>query len=204
MLLQLVSVQSATAASDRGISFLEQRFESWPQWSLPAPLPRPRSKQDLIYPDWFSGTWEVTSEALDDSGQPIPKDLPLVHKVRFQRNRRSELIGVRPFNAAAVGKALLGEQSDVLPGLLGLLREQSDVLHGLLLGLPLGPLRATRAMATTSTIERFAFRGEACFPQRLARGTSLAMDLTTETGRSREISPMGLIRQRAWTYPRSR
>ena len=110
MLLQLVSVQSAAAAGDRGISFLEQRFESWPQWSLPAPLPRPRAKQDLIYPDWFSGTWEVTSEALDDSGQPIPKDPPLVHEVRFLRNRRSELIGDRPFNAAAVGKALLGEQ----------------------------------------------------------------------------------------------
>ena len=110
MLLQLVSVQSAAAAGDRGISFLEQRFESWPHWSLPAALPRPRAKQDLIYPDWFSGAWEVTSEALDDSGQPIPNDRPLVHEVRFLRNRRGELIGDRPFNAAAVGKALLGDQ----------------------------------------------------------------------------------------------
>ncbi|KZR83828.1 hypothetical protein MITS9509_03251 [Synechococcus sp. MIT S9509] len=110
MLLQLVSVQSAAAASDRGIDFLEQRFESWPQWSLPAPLPRPRAKQDLIYPDWFSGTWQVTSEALDDSGQAIPDDRPLVHKVRFLRNRRNELIGDRPYNATSVGKALLGEQ----------------------------------------------------------------------------------------------
>ena len=110
MLLQIVSVQSADAASDREISFLEQRFQNWPQWSLPAPLPRPRAKQDLIYPDWFLGTWQVTSEALDDSGQPIPNDRPLVHEVRFLRNRRSELIGDRPFNAAAVGKALLGDQ----------------------------------------------------------------------------------------------
>ena len=110
MLLQLVSVQSAAAANDPGISFLEQRFESWPQWSLPAPLPRPRTKQDLIYPDWFAGRWQVTSEALDDSGQAIPNDRPLVHEVRFLQNRRSELIGDRPFNAAAVGKALLGEQ----------------------------------------------------------------------------------------------
>ena len=77
---------------------------------MPAPLPRPRAKQDLIYPDWFLGTWQVTSEALDDSGQPIPNDRPLVHEVRFLRNRRSELIGDRPFNAAAVGKALLGDQ----------------------------------------------------------------------------------------------
>ena len=110
MLLQVVAVQSAAAASDRGINFLEQRFESWPQWSLPAPLPRPRAKQDLIYPDWFAGTWQVTSAALDDAGQPVPDELPLVHEVRFLQNRRSELIGDRPYNAASVGKALLGDQ----------------------------------------------------------------------------------------------
>ena len=110
MLLQFVAVPSAAAASDGGTHYLEQRFASWPQWSLPAPLPRPRSKQDLIYPDWFSGTWQVTSEALDDSGRARPDDPPLVHKVRFLRNRRGELIGDRPYNAASVGKALLGEQ----------------------------------------------------------------------------------------------
>ena len=110
MLLQLVSVQAVAAAGEGGGGFLEQRFETWPQWSLPAPLTRPRRRQDLIYPDWFSGEWQVTSEALDDSGEPDPDDQPLVHKVRFLHNRRHELIGDRPFNAASVGKALLGDR----------------------------------------------------------------------------------------------
>ena len=109
MLLQLVSVQPVAAESDRGVTFLQQRFDSWPQWSLPAPLPRPRAQQDLIYPDWFAGEWQVTSEALDESGERIPDDRPLVYEVRFVVNRRNELIGDRPFNAASVGKALLGE-----------------------------------------------------------------------------------------------
>ena len=110
MLLQLVSVTAVMAAGDDGTAFLERRFESWPQWSLPAPLPRPRRKQDLIYPDWFAGEWQVTSEALNDSGDSIADDQPLQHEVRFLHNRRHELVGDRPFNAASVGKALLGDQ----------------------------------------------------------------------------------------------
>ena len=110
MLLQLVSVQAVAAAGEGGGGVLEQRFETWPEWSLPAPLARPRRKQDLIYPDWFSGEWQVTSEALDDSGEPDPDDQPLLHRVRFLHNRRHELIGDRPFNAASVGKALLGDR----------------------------------------------------------------------------------------------
>ena len=109
MLLQVVSVQPVAAESDRGVTFLQQRFDSWPQWSLPAPLPRPRAQQDLIYPDWFAGDWQVTSEALDESGERIPDDLPLIYEVRFVANRRNALIGDRPFNAASVGRALLGE-----------------------------------------------------------------------------------------------
>lgn len=110
MLLQLGSAQSVEAAGDGERAFLEHRFESWPQWTLPAPLPRPGGKQDLIYPDWFAGAWQVTSEALADSGDPAPDNQPLVHEVHFLRNRRHELIGDRSFNAASIGKAVLGEQ----------------------------------------------------------------------------------------------
>ena len=40
---------------------LEQRLLAWPAWSLPAPLPRP-GRRDLVWPAWFAGDWEVSSE----------------------------------------------------------------------------------------------------------------------------------------------
>jgi len=84
---------------------LEQRLNSWPNWSLPAPLPRPSTRDDLIYPDWFAGLWQVESVDLD-----APDDPPLLHQARFEANRRGQLVGDRNFNATAIGRALLGEQ----------------------------------------------------------------------------------------------
>ena len=84
---------------------LEQRLNSWPNWSLPAPLPRPSTRDDLIYPDWFAGLWQVESVDLDAPDAP-----PLLHQARFEANRRGQLVGNRNFNATAIGRALLGEQ----------------------------------------------------------------------------------------------
>ena len=81
---------------------LEQRLNSWPNWSLPAPLPRPSNRDDLIYPDWFAGLWQVESLDLD-----APDDPPLLHQARFQADRRGRLIGDRSFNATAIGRACL-------------------------------------------------------------------------------------------------
>lgn len=109
MVLQLALVDAA-AADDRDQVFLEQRFSNWPGWTLPAPLPRPRSRQDLIYPSWFDGTWEVRSEQLDDQGHRQSGDEPLLHQARFRLNQRGDLVGDRVFNARSIGEALLGAQ----------------------------------------------------------------------------------------------
>ena len=81
---------------------LAQRLEAWPQWRLPAPLPRP-GRRDLIYPDWFEGNWRATLHDLSD-------DAPDVHvSLRFQPDGRGAVVGDRAGNAAAIGRALLGE-----------------------------------------------------------------------------------------------
>ena len=40
---------------------LSLRLEQWPSWQLPAPLPRPSPGDDLIYPAWFEGDWQLSS-----------------------------------------------------------------------------------------------------------------------------------------------
>ena len=92
---------AATVAADA--AWLETRLARWPDWSLPAPLPRP-GHTDLAYPAWFAGTWRARSHDL--SGQ----EPDLSYVVRFGTDRRGAVVGDRAFNAAAIGRALLGEQ----------------------------------------------------------------------------------------------
>ena len=86
-------------------SSLEQRLTSWPDWNLPAPLTRPSNRDDLIYPEWFAGLWQVESMDLD-----APDDPALLHQARFEQDKRGRLVGDRSFNATAIGRALLGDQ----------------------------------------------------------------------------------------------
>lgn len=89
---------------------LEARLKDWPAWSDPAPLPRPRANQDLVYPDWFAGLWEVESLDLLANGKVDETLPPLQHLAQFQLNPQNEVVGNRPFNARAIGQALLGKQ----------------------------------------------------------------------------------------------
>ncbi|MFM7313989.1 MAG: DUF6816 family protein [Cyanobium sp.] len=114
LLLGLLLAQPAWAAAgltpDAGAARLTQRLEAWPSWRLPAPLPRPGSR-DLIYPDWFAGSWRATLQDLSGDGPDVQVSL------RFLPDGRGAVVGDRAGNAAAIGRALLGED---------LLRVQDD------------------------------------------------------------------------------
>jgi len=81
-----------------GPGVLAERATHWPEWRLPAPLERPSARaghQDLTYPDWMAGRWQVRS---DD----------LTYEVRFSPDPGGAVVGDRAFNATAIGRALLG------------------------------------------------------------------------------------------------
>ena len=93
--LSLASPMLAAGSGDAE-GRLTERVRQWPQWELPAPLQRP-GRRDLVYPDWFLGDWQVSSS--DGSS----------YRVRFIPSPAG-VVGDRSFNAAAVGRALLGDQ----------------------------------------------------------------------------------------------
>jgi hypothetical protein len=98
----LLGAMAPAALAMDGTGALAERLEAWPQWQLPAPLPRP-GRTDLIYPDWFEGQWQASLQ--DPSG--LQPELRVV--LRFERDRSGAVVGDRAFNAAAIGRALLGE-----------------------------------------------------------------------------------------------
>ena len=93
---------SEPAARPAGSAALAQRLETWPEWQLPAPLPRP-GQSDLIYPGWFAGEWRATLHDLNGSEPDLQVSL------RFLPNRQGAVVGDRAGNAAAIGRALLGD-----------------------------------------------------------------------------------------------
>ena len=105
LLALLIGFSILLGGSPACASPLEQRLELWPNWTLPAPLSRPSSRDDLIYPQWFQGRWQVESIDLDALDQPA-----ITHEARFITDRQNRLVGDRAFNAIAIGRALLGEQ----------------------------------------------------------------------------------------------
>ena len=102
--------QPALANNTQNNQQLEARLVAWPAWPDPAPLPRPRAKQDLVYPDWFEGLWKVESLDLLANGTVDESLPPLQHLAQFELNQHNDVVGNRPFNARAVGQALLGQQ----------------------------------------------------------------------------------------------
>ncbi len=74
-------------------SKLYERKLIWPDWRLPSSIKRPGLKDDLIYPDWFEGVWDVTSEIESDQNQE-----PIIHSAKFILNTAGDLIADREYN----------------------------------------------------------------------------------------------------------
>lgn len=61
-------------------NILDQRISQYPQWDHKLSLPKPT--QELIFPDWFEGTWNVTS-TLKEQIAPLS---PQFKTPNFDRN----------------------------------------------------------------------------------------------------------------------
>lgn len=85
------------------LTLLPARAASWPDWQLPAPL-QPSGRSDLVYPEWFAGSWQLSSRDL------VGQEPNLQHPVRFAPQAGGAVVGDRAFNAKAIGAALLGGQ----------------------------------------------------------------------------------------------
>jgi len=74
-------------------SQLFERKLIWPDWRLPAPLNRPGLNDDLIYPDWFEGVWDVSSQIVGANNQE-----PVLHSAKFIHDQSGKLIADREYN----------------------------------------------------------------------------------------------------------
>ena len=74
-------------------SQLLERKSTWPDWRIPSTLKRPSLKDDLIYPDWFDGVWDVNTEIESDENEGS-----IIHSARFVRNSFGNLVADREYN----------------------------------------------------------------------------------------------------------
>jgi len=74
-------------------SNLSERKLIWPDWRFPSFMKRPGLKDDLIYPAWFEGVWDVTSEIESDQNQKTT-----IHSAKFINNIYGDLIADREYN----------------------------------------------------------------------------------------------------------
>ena len=74
-------------------SLLSERKSDWPNWRAPSFLKRPSLKDDLIYPDWFEGIWDVSSTIESDGNENS-----IFHSAKFIRNPYGEIVADREYN----------------------------------------------------------------------------------------------------------
>lgn len=116
---------------------LAERLAKFPQWETKPPVQAVIGTEDLIYPDWMAGTWNVTS-TLVDLVAPLAPDIvtpgfennrrylnqPIAFTVRFpavnQNNftftilnpkSQTPVVADRSFNGLNIAKATLGDRA---------------------------------------------------------------------------------------------
>lgn len=99
---------------------LAERLAQFPNWQTQPSLEAPAG--DLVYPDWFAGTWQVTT-TLVDLAAPLAPDLitpgfrnnqaqlnqPVRFQVRFQTATGQGIVADRAFNGLNLARAYLGQ-----------------------------------------------------------------------------------------------
>lgn len=95
--------QSGTA--NLQLSPLQDRQHTWPNWTVPGPLRRPKGGEDLVFPTWMEGLWAVENHDLQNPGEKSIR-----HLARFHRNAQNQVVGDREFNATSIGRAAFGDQ----------------------------------------------------------------------------------------------
>ena len=74
-------------------SQLSERKSIWPNWRVPSFLKRPSLKDDLIYPDWFEGIWDVNSNIEGDKNEES-----IIHSAKFKYDTSGKLVADREYN----------------------------------------------------------------------------------------------------------
>ena len=91
--IQPVFAESILYVKDVQPSKLLERESIWPNWRIPSFLKRPRLKDDLNYPDWFEGFWDVYTKIESDGNKES-----INHSAKFVRNSSGKLIADREYN----------------------------------------------------------------------------------------------------------
>ncbi len=74
-------------------SYLALRKSSWPDWHLPYAFKRPSLNDDLVYPDWFEGAWDVSTQMEGDNSNEST-----IYSAKFLYNSSGKLIADRENN----------------------------------------------------------------------------------------------------------
>ncbi len=86
------------------INILQKRKQIWPNWHLPGIFYNHHLTDDLFYPFFFEGIWEVESIDLN-----YPEAAPLIYFARFYNDGNGHIIADRSFNTKSIGAKILGD-----------------------------------------------------------------------------------------------
>jgi len=82
-------------------SQLSERKLIWPNWRFPSMLARPSLKDDLIYPDWFEGLWDVNSNIEGEKNEES-----IIHSAKFKYDASGKLVADREYNTQSFALSL--------------------------------------------------------------------------------------------------